>query len=95
VMTFVPSLKPSDDPLLQRPAIDFNSHMVLSIISHDPNRFIDSEILDVERTPTALRVLCYFSEPGPVVHKIISYRAYCAGVVGRHMQDWAGQRRQV
>ena len=44
VMAFVPSPKPSDDPLLQRAAIDFNSHMVLSIISHDPNRLIDSEI---------------------------------------------------
>jgi len=83
VMDFVPSPGPSDDPLLQRPAIDFNSHMVLAIISHDPNRFIDSEIVDVERTPTALRVLCCFSEPGPAVQKIISYAAYCAVVVDR------------
>ena len=83
VMHFVPSPGPSDDPLLQRPAIDFNSQMVLAIICQDPNRFIDVEIVDVERTPDALRVLCCVSKPGPVVPKVISYGTYCAVVVVR------------
>ncbi len=82
-MDFVPSPKPSNDPLLQRPAIDFDRHMVLTIISHEPNRFIDSEILALERTTAGLRILCRFSAPGPVVSKIISYGTYCAVVVGR------------
>jgi hypothetical protein len=82
-MDFVPSPGPSNDPLLKRPAIDFNSHMVLAITSQYPNRFIDSEIVEVERTSTALRVLCRFSEPGPVVQMIIGYGTYCAVVVGR------------
>lgn len=83
VMDCVPCPGPSADPLLQRPSIDFDIHMVLAIISHDPNRFIEAEIVDVERTPEALRVLCRFPEPGPVVPKIISYGTYCAVVVGR------------
>jgi hypothetical protein len=83
VMDCVPCPRPSDDPLLQRPDIDFENHMVLVIISHDPNCFIELEIIGVEVTSKAMRVLCRYSEPGPVVPKIITYGTYCAVVVRR------------
>jgi hypothetical protein len=34
-----------------------------------------------------MRVLCHYSEPGPVVQKIISYGSYCAVVVRRFDAD--------
>jgi hypothetical protein len=83
VMNFVPSPQPSNDPLLQRPKIDFDKHMVLVIISHEPNCFIDLDIVRVELTSKAMEVLCHYSEPGPVIQKIISYGAYCAVVTRR------------
>jgi len=44
-MDFVPSPPPSNDLLLQRPKIDFDKLMVLVIISHEPNCFIDLDIV--------------------------------------------------
>ena len=83
VMAFEPSPPPSSDPLLQRPAIEFDKHMVVAIISHEPNRFIDLNIVDVELTSKAMEVHCQYSEPGPAVPKVISYGAYCAVVTRR------------
>ena len=83
VMAFVPSPAPSNDPLLQHPKIDFGKHMVLVTISHEPNCFIDLDIVGIELTSKAMQVLCHYSEPGPVVPKAISYGAYCALVTRR------------
>jgi hypothetical protein len=83
IMNFVPSPPPSKDPLLQRPNIDFDKHMVLVIISHEPNCFIDLDIVRIELASKAMKVFCHYSEPGPVVQKIISYGAYCAVVTRR------------
>ena len=83
VMDFVPSSPPSNDPLLQRPKIDFDRHMLLVIISHEPNCFIDLDIVGIELTSKTMEVLCRYSEPGPVVQKVISYGAYCAAVTCR------------
>ena len=83
VMDFVPSPPPSNDPLLQRPKIDFDKHMVLVIISHEPNCFIDLDIVGIEPTSKAMEVHCHYSEPGPVMQKAISYGAYCAVVTHR------------
>lgn len=82
-MQFVPNPAPSEDPLLQRPRIDFDAHMVLVIISHEPNCFIDLDLVAVEVTSKAMRVLCRYTKPGPVVSKAISYGTYCAAVVRR------------
>lgn len=87
VMAFVPSPTPSNDPLLQHPKIDFDKHMVLVIISHEPNCFIDLDIVGIELTSKAMEVLCHYSEPGPVVPKAISYGAYCAVVTRRFDGD--------
>ena len=57
IMDFVPSPPPSKDPLLQRPNIDFDKHMVLVIISHEPNCFIDLDIVRIELTSEAMEVL--------------------------------------
>jgi hypothetical protein len=57
--------------------------MVLVIISHEPNCFIDLDIGGVELTSDAMHVLCRYSGPGPVAQKIISYGTYCAVVVRR------------
>jgi hypothetical protein len=83
IMDLVPSPPPSKDPLLQRPNINFDKHMVLVIISHEPNCFIDLDIVRIELTSKAMEVLCQYSEPGPVVQKVISYGAYCAVVTRR------------
>ena len=83
VMDFVPSPPPSNDPLLQRPKINFAKHMVLVIISHEPNCFIDLDIVVIEPTSKAMEVHCHYSEPGPAVNKVISYGAYCAVVTRR------------
>ena len=83
LMIFGPSPPPSNDPLLQRPNIDFDKHMVLVIISHEPNRFIHLDIVGIELTSNAMEVSCHYSEPGPVVPKIISVGAYCAVVTRR------------
>jgi hypothetical protein len=48
---------PSKDPLLQRPKIGFDRHMVLVIISHEPNCFIDLDIVRIELTSEAMEVL--------------------------------------
>ena len=60
VMEFVPSPRPSKDTLLQIPRIDFTEQMMLVIISHEPNCLIDLDIIGVELTPKAMRVLCRF-----------------------------------
>jgi hypothetical protein len=86
VMAFVPSPPPSDDPLLQRPKIDFDKLMVLVIISYRHSCFIDLDIVRIELASNAMKVLCQYSNPGPVVQsrpKIISYGAYCAIVTQR------------
>jgi hypothetical protein len=83
VMAFVPSPPPSNDLLFQRPKIDFEKLMVLVIISHEPNCFIDLDIVGIELTSKAMKVLCRYSEPGPAVPKVISYGAYCAVVTRR------------
>jgi hypothetical protein len=77
------SHSPSDDSLLQRPKIDFDKHMVLAIISHEPNCFIDLDIVEIELTSKAMEVLCHYYEPGQVVAKVIGYGAYCAVVTRR------------
>jgi hypothetical protein len=82
-MDFVPSPPPSNDPLLERPKIDFDKLMVLVIISHEPNCFIDLDIVAIELTSKAMEVLCHYSVPGQVVPKVISYGAYCAVVTRR------------
>ena len=52
VMAFVPSPPPSDDPLLQRPKIDFDKLMVLVIISYRHSCFIAMASRDtVQRRP--------------------------------------------
>jgi len=83
VMEFVPSPRPSNDPLLQIPRIDFTEQMMLAIISHEPNCLIDLDIISVDLTPKAMRVFCRYSDPGRVVQKIISVGTYCAVVVCR------------
>jgi len=83
VMDFVPSPPPSNDPLLLRPKIDFGKHMVLVVISHEPNCFIDLDIVGIEPTSKAMEVHCHYSEPGPVMNKAIGYGAYCAAVTRR------------
>jgi len=82
-MQHVPSPAPNDDPILQRPQIDFENHMVLAIVSHEPNRFIEVDIEGAELMSGNMRVLCRYSEPGPVQQKIIPYGCYCAVIVRR------------
>jgi hypothetical protein len=82
-MQHVPHPEPNDDPILQRPEIDFENQMVLAIVSHEPNRFVEVDIERVELMSGTMRVRCYYSEPGPVREKIISYGCYCAVVVRR------------
>jgi hypothetical protein len=77
------SPKPNDDPILERPKIDFDTHMVLVIVFHEPNCFIDLNIEGAELTSQGMRVLCRYSEPGPIVAKIISDGTYCAVLVPR------------
>jgi hypothetical protein len=83
VMDFAPSARPSDDPLIQCPKIDFDNQMVLAIISHELNCFVDLDIVAAELTSKAMQVLCRYSKPGRVVPKVISFGAYCAVVVRR------------
>jgi hypothetical protein len=80
-MQHVPNPEPNDDPIIQHPEIDFEKHMVLAIVSHEPNRFVELDIEAVEVTSGTVRVLCRYAEPGPVRQKIISYGRYCAAVV--------------
>lgn len=79
--------EPSDDPILQRPEIDFENHMVLAIVSHEPNRFVELDIEGIELMSGTMRVHCHYSEPGPVQQKIIQYGCYCAVVVCRFDGD--------
>src|SRR5262249_1659758 len=83
VMDFVPNPPPSDAPLLQHPEIDFESQMMLVITTHNPNLFIDPEITRVELPSETMLVHCRYSEPGPVVAKIISHGKYVPAVVDR------------
>jgi hypothetical protein len=82
-MQHVPHPEPNDDPILQRPEVDFEKHMVLVIVSHEPNRFVELEIEAVELTSRTMSILCHYAEPGPVEQKIISYGCYCAVIVHR------------
>src|SRR5262245_32541101 len=82
-MQFVPHPEPNDDPLLQRPEINFDEQMLLVITSHDPNRLIDLDIVRIELTSGGMRVLCTYAAPGPVVSKIIGMGRYCAVMVHR------------
>jgi hypothetical protein len=79
----VPHPDPSDDPILHRPEIDFESQMVLAIISHEPNRFVEPDIEEVDLASGTMRVRCRYSAPGAVVQKIISHGHYCAVIVPR------------
>ena len=84
---FMPSPPPSKDPLLRHPKIDFQNHMVLVIVSHEPNCFIDLEIVGVRLEGKVMQVLCRYGEPGQIVQKAISYGSYCAVVVNRFAGD--------
>lgn len=92
-MQHVPHPEPSDDPILERPEIDFERHMLLAIVSHEPNRFVELDLEGVENVSETQRVLCHYSEPGPVCQKIISYGRYCAIIVGRFDGDVVFTRR--
>lgn len=85
-MQHVPQPAPNDDPILQRPDVDFEKHMLLAVVSHDPNRFVEVDIARVELMSGTLRVLCDF-HPQPVEQKIISYGSYCAVIVNRFDGD--------
>lgn len=87
VAVFMPSPTPSKDPLLRHPKIDFQNHMLLVIVSHEPNCFVDLEIAGVRLEGKAMQVLCHYGEPGPIVQKVISHGAYCAVVVNRFAGD--------
>ena len=87
VAVFLPSPPPSKDPLLRHPKIDFQNHMVLVIVSHEPNCFIDLEIVGVQLAGKAMQVLCRYGEPGPIVPKAISHGAYSAVLVRRFDGD--------
>ena len=87
VAIFMPSPPPSKDDLLRHPKIDFQNHMVLLIVAHEPNCFIDLEIVGVKLEGKAMQVLCRYGEPGPIVQKVISHGAYCAVVVNRFDGD--------
>jgi hypothetical protein len=84
--------EPSDDPILQRPRIDFEKHMFLAIVSHEPNRFVELDIEGVELMSGTIQVLCHF-QPGPVQAKVISYGYYCAIIVDRIDGDVAFTRQ--
>jgi hypothetical protein len=87
VAIFMPSPPPSKDALLRHPKIDFQNHMVLVIVAHEPNCFIDLEIVGVKLEGKAMQVLCRYAEPGPIVQKVIRHGAYCAVVVNRFDGD--------
>lgn len=76
--------EPNDDPILQRPQVDFENHMVLAVVTHDANRFVGVDIVGVEMASETTRVFCHFAEPEPPCQKIISYGYYCAAVVPRY-----------
>ncbi len=80
------SAEPSDDPILHRPCIDFEKHMLLAIVSHEPNRFVELDIEGVELMSGTMQVLCRF-QPGPVQAKVISYGYYCAIIVDKTNGD--------
>ena len=86
-MVFSPAPPPNKDPLLRRPEIDFENHVALVIVSHEPNCFIDLNIVGVKLAGKARQVLCRYYEPGPVVQKILSYGTYCLAVVHRFDGD--------
>ncbi len=83
IPVFVPSPPPSEDTLLRYPKIDFQNHMVIVIVSHEPNCFIDLEIVGIKLGGGAMQVLCRYGEPGPIAQKIIEHGTYCAAVVDR------------
>ena len=79
----MPSPPPSKDALLRHPKIDFQNRMVLVIVAHEPNCFIDLEIVGVKLEGTSMQVLCRYGEPGRIVQKVICHGTYCAVVVNR------------
>ena len=93
-MQCVPDPEASNDPILQRPEIDFETHMLLAIVSHEPNRFIALDIEGVELTEGSMRVLYDFAEPGPLESKVIAYGCYCAVVVPRFDGEIVFARRE-
>jgi hypothetical protein len=80
------STEPSNDPFLHRPRIDFEKHMLLAIVSHEPNRFVELDIEGVELMSGTMQVL-WRVQPGPVQAKVISYGYYCAVIVDRNGGD--------
>lgn len=80
------STEPSDDPILHCPHIDFEKHMLLAIVSHEPNRFVELDIEGVELMSGTMQVLCHF-QPGSVQAKVISYGYYCAIIVDKNDGD--------
>jgi hypothetical protein len=85
-MQCVPHPEPSDDPILERPDVDFEKHMLVAIVSHDPNRFVEVDIKRVELMPGTMRVRCGV-QPRPVQQKVISYGCYCAVILDRFDGD--------
>lgn len=86
VMDFVPDPPPSTDPLLMRPPIDFESHMLLVIVVHRHHRFVDLEIERLELTSRSMKIYWRSDEPvsgQKIINKVISYGTYYAFVVNR------------
>ena len=82
-MTPITPAPPSDDPLLKKPHIDFDNHMMLVIFSHDTNMFISLKIEKVEIIGKKMIVTTWYEDPDPnaMVAKIIDYGFYYAVVV--------------
>jgi len=90
-MQNVPHPEPNDDPILRCPDVGFEKHMLLAIVSHDPNRFVELDIERVELMSGTMRVLCDV-HPRPVQQKILSYGCYCAAIVDRFDGDVVFER---
>jgi hypothetical protein len=82
-MTPISPAPPSDDPLLQKPEIDFEKQMILVIFSHDVNQFISLKIKKVEIINEKMIVTTWYetSNPDAIVSKIVDYGFYYAVVL--------------
>jgi hypothetical protein len=88
VMDCVPDPPPSTDPLLSRPPIDFQSHMLLVIIAEAAARLVvDLEIERLELTSRSMKVYWRCGEPVLGPNKILGYGNYHAVVVNRFDGD--------
>lgn len=84
---FEPSPPPSQDALLRHPKIDFKERMLLVIVAHEPNCFVEVEIIEVKYIGETMHVLCHYGQPGQIAHKVISHGTYCAVLVNRFDGD--------